>query len=382
MRPNTVHYVLTVDDSIVYGRHLFPIRSMQAIASGIIHTFILNYTVTNTLHESTLHTMLRRMMAMWTLNAKTQKSPKLSHFHAPDICTVAGLMDFMTLGKLLECSQVLDRRSYESGLNGQDQSEIATSRWRFRRLLAEFSCRWTLTVGDTIVSPWSVFIRLLVEFAAAIVVYKNNNASSTERTKTGLTKDTLRQKMVDLLTANYPELLPCFHRLVAEKYQFFYWTGPSISISRNQHNGMPIDFDDKPMFSLAKRDDAHSKRAAITSQMVEAAADHDVVMGDESNTKCLPRLERSSLSETHASGSGNDADMGNASNEVGTPPNEDTGPRPDTGSGSRSSTDDGSESKKGSGSGPNADTSVTGKRHRTSSGMYIYFWIFKYILLM
>jgi len=64
MKPNTVHYVVTVDNAITYGRHFYPAHAAQLSTFGIIHVFILNYGVTNTLHND-IHTLVRRMMAMW-----------------------------------------------------------------------------------------------------------------------------------------------------------------------------------------------------------------------------------------------------------------------------------------------------------------------------
>lgn len=343
MRPNTVHYVLTVNDSIVYGRHLFPVKSMQSTVSGIIHTFILNYTVTNTLHDSTLHTMLRRMMAMWTINSKLNNPATGRHSHTPNICTVSGLMEFMTLGKLLECSQILDRRAYNPlGIHGGDLHEIATSRWRFRRILAEFANHWITTVGDKIVAPWSLFLRMLVEFAAAIVVYKRNTAPKTERKKTGCTKDALWQKMVDFFSANYPEVLPHLHKLVADKFQFFYWTGPAIGItSREVDDEMPLDFDDKLIFPPSEM---NAEQAVIVSQMVETGANNDTGTGIETNIGSVSKATETQPNKDIGSGSNTDTSNATQAADI----HDDNGVESDA----------------------NTDTGgiATGKRSRASSG--------------
>ena len=399
MRPNTVHYVLTVDDSIVYGRHLFPVRSMQAIASGIIHTFILNYTVTNTLHDSTLHTMLRRMMGMWTQNIKLQNSSIGHHLHAPDISTVSGMMDLMTLGKLVECSQVLDRRSYEQGgIHWTDEIEIATSRWRFRRLLAAFSCHWTVTVDGVVLTPWSLFLRLLVEFAAAIVVYKQN-AAKWDRKKTGCTKDSLKRKMVDLFTANYPELLPHFHRLVKEKFEFFYWTGPPIHISYEPHhpqNHLSIDFVDKPIFSLSNTVETPTDNTGAETNIGNASKAADTcatVSTSNTGTGIMPKVP-----ETHATGSGSDKNTGIMPMAVEKPIDENavSGSSADAVLGSSADAGQGSnvnaslDSSADAGSGYNTDPGqgnvragdiTAGKRARAASGTSIYSLTSRYIIL-
>jgi hypothetical protein len=64
MRPCTVHYVLTVADSITYGRHFYSAGSISDTVVGIIHCFVMNYGITNALHDTT-RTLIRRIMCMW-----------------------------------------------------------------------------------------------------------------------------------------------------------------------------------------------------------------------------------------------------------------------------------------------------------------------------
>ena len=64
MRPCTVHYVLTVADSITYGRHFYSASSISDTVFGIIHCFVMNYGITNALHDTT-RTLICRVMCMW-----------------------------------------------------------------------------------------------------------------------------------------------------------------------------------------------------------------------------------------------------------------------------------------------------------------------------
>jgi hypothetical protein len=264
MKPNTMHYVLTVDDSITLGRHFFPCASSQATSFGAIHTFIMNYAITNTLHDD-LITMLRRIMVMWHLSYDEdpfftgQGNP-----HVPDITTTSGFLDFMAIGNLLELAHVIDHRSYSGkGHDYEEQAEMGVARWRYRKLQVFFAKRYVTMVGEKSIFPMSIFRRSLVEFAAAVIVYKKSVKGAGYPKIEGCTRYQVERKMISLFEANYPELLPCLHERVKEENEYLYWTGPPITIRpfdkkldrrRGFHgqvqpkNCRQMDFDDKPIF--------------------------------------------------------------------------------------------------------------------------------------
>ena len=64
MRPSTPHYVLTVENSITFGRHFYSSASLSDSVYGVIHSFVLHLGVTNTLHENVTRTFLHRIMAL------------------------------------------------------------------------------------------------------------------------------------------------------------------------------------------------------------------------------------------------------------------------------------------------------------------------------
>jgi hypothetical protein len=64
MRPNTPHYVLGVENSIMLGRHLYAASTIFDTCAGIIHSTILGDHVTNQEHPRA-KTFLRRLMFMW-----------------------------------------------------------------------------------------------------------------------------------------------------------------------------------------------------------------------------------------------------------------------------------------------------------------------------
>lgn len=231
MRPNTHHYVLTVDDAVTFGRHLYTSSTAQATSFGIIHSFILNYAVTNKLHDE-LFTMLRRMMTMWHIRYEQDSALDVaSEPHVPNITTVSGLMDILAIGNLLEIAQIIDRRWYEGGIDPVEATEMAVARWRYRKLQTYFAKRYVVEVGGHIISTLSIFRRSLVEFAAAVVVYKREKYDVAPEELGGSAIE-MEADMKDLFRSNHPELLPCLERLIKEDAQYLYWTGPSITIRR------------------------------------------------------------------------------------------------------------------------------------------------------
>jgi hypothetical protein len=254
MRPNTVHFVITAGDSIVYGRHFYSNASMQASVFGIVHTFVMSYRLTNTLHEE-LDTMLRRMMVMWSAHHFQPVYSKLANPHIPKATMPSGLMDIIALGNLLEFSQVLDRRSYytSDGIHWQEQHEIAMARHCYRVFQSWFAANHDTAVGGKSISAICIFRRCLVEFAAAIIVYKHAAWAKTPHRGRlrKCTAEAVQEKIMHVFESNFPELLPCLHKLVEDKVEFLYWTGPPISIrskGAQRRDPMLRDFEDRPIY--------------------------------------------------------------------------------------------------------------------------------------
>jgi len=63
MRPNTPHYVLTVENSITIGHHMYCATTICDSCWGHIHTGILLHSVTNTNHPEK-EIFLRRILGM------------------------------------------------------------------------------------------------------------------------------------------------------------------------------------------------------------------------------------------------------------------------------------------------------------------------------
>ena len=64
MRPCTVHYVVSSDDTIVFGHHFYSASTITRFISEIVHTFMTGNFVTNDL-LSKMHTLIRRLLYFW-----------------------------------------------------------------------------------------------------------------------------------------------------------------------------------------------------------------------------------------------------------------------------------------------------------------------------
>jgi hypothetical protein len=264
-----MHYVITVEDSIVYGRHFFPVSSLQSTAFGIIHSFVLHFVVTNDSH-TTFSTMLRCMMAMWHIHYIQQPSlVPTGNPHVPDLSTLNGLMDFISVGNILELSIVLDPRFYLCrDPSPLEREEMASARQWYRTIQMDFATKHVISVDGKSISPFMIFQRSLVEFTAAIQVYKedreNDPKFAKQRTFEGCTAASVGTKMYQFFKSNYPELVPRLQQLIQARFPFLYWTGPSLTIRpRTPADEEPSlrDFDDHPLYEWPDKSHAPGKSA-------------------------------------------------------------------------------------------------------------------------
>jgi hypothetical protein len=129
MQPNTPHYVLGVENSIMLGWHFYATSAISDSCLGIIHSAILGTNVTNQDHPCA-KTFLRRLMSMWgqyfqegrsgsgtsTHSSSTTlptiaSASDLNKAHIPDIGTQEGLFDIIMVGNVLEFSRAFTGKS-------------------------------------------------------------------------------------------------------------------------------------------------------------------------------------------------------------------------------------------------------------------------------
>ena len=61
MKPCTLHYVLTIGNSITHGFHFYSAGAVRLSCWGIIHCSVMNGGITNNEHPETVQ-LLRRML--------------------------------------------------------------------------------------------------------------------------------------------------------------------------------------------------------------------------------------------------------------------------------------------------------------------------------
>ncbi len=85
MKANTYHYVVTLNHSVCYGGHFLSTASLQKTLIGYVHTAMLGYCITNTLHPE-VKRLLFRIMINWGCNGtQVDRSTLFSKLNHP--CT-------------------------------------------------------------------------------------------------------------------------------------------------------------------------------------------------------------------------------------------------------------------------------------------------------
>src|ERR1700733_3037697 len=187
MRPNTPHYVLGMQNTILHGRHFYATSSIMDTVCAAVHTLILNDQVTNQRHDET-RGLLRRMMVAWAdhyestcLNPgksnyyflrqflEQPKAPETTSSHIPDVESYDGCLDVMTLGAFLEFSTAVSRPHYTGSISKDEQEEENAARWKYRRFLRHCQFHYAVKYSGALVDINYIACRILIQYAAALV---------------------------------------------------------------------------------------------------------------------------------------------------------------------------------------------------------------------
>jgi hypothetical protein len=295
VQPCTPIYDLTPRDAVVHGQFFYSSSTSQLTALAIVHGFIRSPGVNQA--SSGRFTFLRRLMAMWV--NRYRDDPMLdmsSSAHIPNTCNADGLKDIMAIGNVLELATILDRRSYVgTGPHWTERIEMGSSRAMYRRLQTILAVKYVFRVGGQLIVPVAVFQRSLVEFAAAIVVYKED-MEATVGPAQGYPASRVKAKMVKLFESNHPELLPKLLSLIDSRVEYLNWNGPPISIERRAeehqtfrrvnrntpamlNNRPQRDFTDFPIYSLPAPGDNNPEQAQ------DEKPEEELVNGDVDGTQ-------------------------------------------------------------------------------------------------
>ncbi|KAK0439092.1 uncharacterized protein EV420DRAFT_1584837 [Desarmillaria tabescens] len=106
MKPNAYHYVVTLEHSITYGGHFIAMQNIRNTLIGYVHTAMLTYSITNTLHPE-VKRLLFRIMINWGWHG-TDFDTVSSDPHIPDWSTREGLLNVIALGNVILFAEALE----------------------------------------------------------------------------------------------------------------------------------------------------------------------------------------------------------------------------------------------------------------------------------
>ena len=241
-RPNTLHYVLTLDHCAAVGHHYYPISSISSSVHDMIHCLVRRETITNDSHITT-RVILRRMLTVcinWYMSRDwhpgtskisfpcignvphnlTGQSPPV---HVIDISTVDGLLDLISVGNMIELSRALDDGNYTGEpMDADEEDEIDATITRYRMFMRWFARRFSVVFGKEWVNATYVFKKRLVDFAASVLLYVTEQQPHALRTFPDheLTAGAMRKHLTKHFSTHWREMLP-YWRLQQGKASIF-----------------------------------------------------------------------------------------------------------------------------------------------------------------
>lgn len=249
MRPNTPHYVLTVQNAINLGHHFYCRSTLDDHSWGLIHTGIVEGAITNAVHPE-LYPFLLRMLdrsiqdyldiasGTCSIQGESRCIDKVCYSLATDIIIDPhrinpldweGLLNLVHFGNVVELSHLWDPGWYrQDGLSLLHKTQVAHIHQRYLEFQQLFSQRQRLKNGDVLVDPSKAFFEpSILQLAVAIYKYKQamktfDNRFTVKELHTGLEKH---------FEKNRPELLAEFRQEIKKDVeslaycQSFRWQG-------------------------------------------------------------------------------------------------------------------------------------------------------------
>lgn len=199
MRPNTVHTVLTTGDSITHGWHCYSAATIRQSYYGIIHTFMSGSSLTNIDHMPS-RGLIRVIFASWVKwyfgsRSSTEGVRKVvgpvdpatraiyDEFlarptsHVPDITSMEGFLDMLSLGNLIQLAQTLDLRTYagKGALSSQEAKPQTVAVQFYKDFMEGFLKEYEILISEEVepnprkfvfeVSQHRIFCKHFMNFA-------------------------------------------------------------------------------------------------------------------------------------------------------------------------------------------------------------------------
>lgn len=184
MKPNTPHYVLTMDAAICHGGHFYAMSTIQDTIFGVFHMFALSKSITNTEHSNDSRLLLRRLTVyihhVLVRGQFDPMSPALPTPHVPDVRTVEGVLDLFLVCVVAELGELLDPASYrKQHRDGQelehDRLSIIHTRGLARELRAWWSSQFQFVDGDNLaINGETIFLQVFRHQVKTLAAYKRD----------------------------------------------------------------------------------------------------------------------------------------------------------------------------------------------------------------
>lgn len=237
MRPNTPHYVLTVDNAITLRRHMYSRSTIRDTCYGHIHTGILQYEATNTNHskvEDLLHRMFTVAVDDYFHDVHISDCfPAPFSTHSLYSPTVNSLKDIVLLGNVLSFCHTYDERTYEGGITVAEKVRRSKIVGHYKDFQKGFSREHTLCIGERVINPMEgFFLPSVLKFAITLLKYKELAGETVSK----FTVRAMRQHLETQIKQNWPEILDTFLEDAAEDHnnlpytRTFDWTGEEFVI--------------------------------------------------------------------------------------------------------------------------------------------------------
>ncbi|KAJ8087316.1 hypothetical protein PM082_006146 [Marasmius tenuissimus] len=144
MRPCTLHYVATLENSICNGSHFYTASTMTDSLFGILHTFLHQNHATNQA-DMKHRVTLARLMCTWAevlvgSNYFSDLDPMESGPWAdvPDFTTMTGILNFLSLSNLMQFGSLLWSERYED----EEEDNALDALYNDGRTAAESILHW------------------------------------------------------------------------------------------------------------------------------------------------------------------------------------------------------------------------------------------------
>lgn len=146
--------------------------------------------------------------------------------------SVAEFFDILYLGIFVILSTAFDRRFYDSINTPQTLlEEVAYAIGHFYSLLHIFSLRFIILLDGEAVAHSYVVDRMLVEFAAAAVVFaKEVPDAEDDEAKDVVTFSTFAGRIEGILQESYPTVFSYYSHCLDCRHKDFLWSGPQVQI--------------------------------------------------------------------------------------------------------------------------------------------------------